>query len=312
MPREKFIMPQKVEKPERPLTRVEQLFGDLKEQYKTQVKALYEVGVLELMADGDNVGYVDIKNQEKPLPSYDEIIERLESQYELIETKYKQGFTQLNLTAQLIPLSFLTDRVRDEILKAKKEGRLKSTSGEELELDEKQPLYITDEYKDADINGSLVYFPTKYDEKEHGGMTKEELEDDERLLKGYLISFTEDQPDLPAEGEGKTIEGRHQLEANKTPEQYLELLQTDPQYFKESGQTPEQWLTYFMTNLKQGRVVDDWQGKGKANWNLAGYLKGSGLVSLSVWFRYDREADLYGVPQRTQGGRYGLRSSVNI
>ena len=309
--REKFIYT-KPETKERPLTRVEQLFINLKEQYKTQVKALYEVGVLELMADGKNVGYVDYKGQEKPLPSYDEIIARMESQYELLEKKFKQGFTQLNLTAQLIPLSFLTDRVRDEILKAKKERRLKSTSGEELELYEKQPLYINDEYKDVDTNGSLVYFPTQYTEKDHGGLTKEELEGDERLLNGFLISLTEDQPDLPSQGKGKTVEGRKQLEANMTPEQYLKLLQTDPQYFKESGQTPEQWLTYFMTNLKQGRVVDDYQGKGKVNWNLAGFFKGSGLVSLSDWYRYNQEARLYGDHQSERHDYYGFRSSVNI
>ena len=77
MERKKFIMPD-IKKQERPLTKVELLFdsgfeqgreGNLKEQYKTQVKALYEVGVLELMADGLNVGYVDIKGKEKPLPS---------------------------------------------------------------------------------------------------------------------------------------------------------------------------------------------------------------------------------------------------
>lgn len=308
MPREKFEF-KPIEKTERPLTRVELLFGNLKEQYKTQVTALVETGVLELMSDGKNVGYLDIKGQEKPLPSYDEIIARMEPQYELIETKFKQGFTQLNLTAQLIPLSFLTDRVRDEILKARNEGRLKDTRGNELDLNKKFPCYIASEYENADVTGDLVYFVTRYAKEGHGGLTKDELEDDERLFKGYLISLVED---LPNQGRGKVINGRRQLDVNQSAEQYLELLESDPQYFRESGFTPEQWLTYFMINLKQGRIIDDQEGPGKSNWNLAGYLKSSELVSACHWDRRSRQANLSGFREFGHDAFSGARSSVII
>ena len=295
--KEKFIYTP-IPKPERPLTRVERLFasgaersrsGNLKEQYKFQIKALLETGVLELMPEGNNVGYYDFKNQVRPVPSYDEIMQRMEQNYDTLETKYKQGFTQLQLTPQLVSLSFLIDRTRDEILKAKKEGRLKATDGTELKLHERLQVFDHNLLK-AETKGSLVYFPQRFQKTNHGGLTKEGLIDSPDLFRGYLITLTEDLPDLPAEGNGKIISGRKQIEANKSSLEYINLLQTDSQYTHETGITPEQWLIYFLTNLKRGRAIDIWSGerggskKGKLSFNFAGFLLArSPSISYGYW-----------------------------
>jgi len=289
---EKFIMP-KIEQPKLTKTqeRLEKDF-ELKRQYQEQVKTLIATNVIELLPDSGKLGMYDINNQECPIPDYEEILKRLEAKAELLEKKRKQGFTELLLVPIGTPLSFLIDRTRDLIVKKHKQGKLLGTDGQKLELDENQPVYVDDEYQDADIKGNIVYFPQKFDKANHGGKTKEELI---KETGGWQIEIIEDMPDLPAEEKGKAVGGRKQLEANQSPEQYLKKIQSDKQYEGEALSTPEAQLSYFMQYLqKHDQAIDDWQGKGKACWNAGAFFKGAGLVPCGGWDQDGRRFYLNG------------------
>jgi hypothetical protein len=310
MEREKFIPP-KIEKPKLSETqeKLEKMF-ELKKQYQEQVKALIATNVIELLPDSGKLGMYDINNNECPIPSYDEILNRMEQNAELLEKKREQGFTELLLVPIGTPLSFLIDRTRDLIVKKHKQGKLLGTDGKKLELDESRPVSVTDVYQDADKTGDLVYYPQKFDNQNHGGKTKEELI---KETGGWQIELIEDMPDLPAENKGKAIKGRKQLEANQSPEQYLKTIQTDKQYEGEQLSTPEAQLSYFMQYLqKHDQVIDDWDGQGKECWNVGAYFKGVGLVPAAAWLRHDEQFDLYRhLPDAHHDG-FAARPSVHL
>ena len=263
---------------------------ELKEQYEDQIETLKKNGLIEKLPSGE-LGFIDIKDQPRPIPSYDDILKRVEAKKELLEKKREQGFTQLLIVPFGMKLSDIIEKAKELIIKKHKERNLKGTNGDLLELKEekgeKKPIWLAEGYKggEVDIGGDsdLVYYPEKYDKENHGGKTKEKIIEN---TDGWEVMFIEDLPDLPAEGKGRTVGERKQLEANKSPEQYLEKMQTDPQYKGESGMTPEAELVYFMHYLqKNNKGIDDYQGSGKVNWNLAGYLKSAGGVGCFYWNR---------------------------
>lgn len=285
----------------------------LKEQYKDQIRVLNETGVLELLPDTESLGILGIDGKEYPLPSYDSIRTSLEAHKEFFETKKAQGFEKLLLVPQGMPLSLLCDRMKREILKKHKEGNLKSTEGTPLELDEKEPLSIWDNYKDADTNGSLVYFPESLT-NDHKGKTKQALIDEGQA---WDVVFIEDLPNLPAEGKGE-IRGeegkeRKQIEANKSPTEYLTMMQDNPEYHGESGTTPELWITYFVTELhRKNYVIDDWQGGGKASYQTGAYFPDSSVVPYCYWPRVNRQVYMVGYDVGCGGSGIASRFSVRV
>ncbi len=310
MEREKFISP-KIEKPKLSETqeRLEKLF-ELKKQYQEQVKALIATGVIELLPETGKYGVYDINKKECPIPTYDEILKRMEAKAEMLDKKREQGFTELLLVPIGTPLSFLIDRTRDLIVKKHKEGKLLGTDGKKLELDENQPVYVEDIYGDADVKGDLVYYPQKFDKQNHGGKTKQELVAE---TGGWQIDLIENMPDLPAENKGKTIAGRKQFEAAQSPEEYLKKIQTDPQYANEQFTTPEAQLIYFVQYLRQHKqVIDDWDGKGKGCWNVGAYFKGSGVVPLGRWYRDFKQFSLNRDYPDSHYDYISVRSAVRV
>ena len=308
MPKEKFIMPPRPA--EQPETEFEKKF-ELRKQYQEQLKTLAETGLIELLPNGD-MGFYDINHEQRRIPTYEEILERARAKKEFLEKKREQGFTQLLVVPFGMKLREIADRARDLMLKKHKEGKLKGTNGDKLELDEEMPVWMDEKYQagDVDISGDLVYDVEKFDKAKHGGKTKQEILGE---TNGWDIMFIEDMPDLPAEGKGKTVGGRKQLEANKTPEQYLKKMKEDEQYAGESGMTPEAELAYFMHYLqKNNQVIDDWEGSGKTNWNLGGYLKSAGGVCCSFWSRSVRRLRLRWFDSDLHFGIYAVRASVRI
>ncbi len=307
--REQFIY----KKPEQPKLsetqeRLEKLF-ELKKQYQEQVKALIATGVIELLPETGKYGVYDIKKKECPIPSYDEILKRMEAKAELLEKKREQGFTELLLVPIGTPLSFLIDRTGDLIVKKHKDGKLLGTDGKKLELNENQQVYIDDIYQDADVKGDLVYFPQKFDKANHGGKTKQELTAE---AGSWQIELIENLPDLPAEKKGKTIAGRKQFEANQSPEQYLKAIQSDKQYKGEQFTTPEAQLIYFMEYLQRNnQVIDDWDGKGNSCWNAGAYFK-SGFVPRGDWGRVGKQFALRGANPGYHFDALAVRSSVGV
>ncbi len=272
---------------------LEQEFN-LQEQYDQQVETLKQVGILQEFKNGQ-WGMIDILGQEQLIPSYQEIKDRMEAKAEMLDKKREQGFTQLLLVPIGMKLSEIAEKAGKLIIKKHKEGKLLATDGTKLELDENQPVFVNDEYKDADINGNLVYGVKKFDKDNHGGQTKSEL------LSGWLanrssesvgwqVMFIEDLPDLPEKGKGKDIEGRQQFDAGQSPEQYLAKIQTEEQYADEQFTTPEAQLIYLIQQLQHhDQMIDDWDGQGKGCWNAGAYFKGKGAVPFGRWNRFNRQ-----------------------
>ncbi len=284
---------------------------ELKEQYEDQIETLKQNGLIKELPSGE-MGFVDIKDQLRPIPSYDDILKKVEAKKELLEKKKEQGFTQFLIVPFGMKLSDMIEKAKELILKKYEEGNLKGTNGNYIGIDDDNPVYMNGDYKEgnADISGDLVYFPEKYDQENHGGKTKKEIL---KETDGWDIMFIEDMPDLPAEGKGKTIGNRKQLEANESPNEYLEKMQKEEQYKGESGMTPEGELTYFMHYLQRNnKVIDDFEGSGKVNLNLGGYLKTSGGVCLSFW---NLGTGRMGLGWDSPGGHNankGVRSSARI
>lgn len=289
----------------------EKLESSFQEQYKTQIEILERTGILQELKSHEK-GIKAIDGQEYPIPTQAEIATRIEAKKELIEKKQEQGFTKLLIVPFGMELNDLIEKYQQVILKHHKDKKLFATKknpeeeDELLELDEKEPVWAWDNYKDADLNGKLVYFPKELSEN-HEGKTKREIISEQG---GWQVILVEDMPNIPREGKGVTIKNRKQFEAGATPNDYLKELKEKDQYHGESGMTPEEQIIYGLTHLEEkNQVVDDWQGNGSVSYQLGAYFV-SGVVPGAVWFRGGRRVGLGG---RDPGGRddfCGVRSAV--
>jgi hypothetical protein len=226
----------------------------LREQYEQQIKTLNETGVLEILPDSHELGIIGIDGKPYPISKYEEILSRITPEkIELLTKKFEQGFTKLLLVPFAMPLDTLIDRYRRELLKHDSEGTFISTYGKELKLNREHPIHTFSETELVDLNQGLFYEPQRFS-KNHHGKAKIQI-----IHEGspWQIVLVEDMVDLPAEGQGKTITGRHQFEANKSAIEYLKLLQTDPNYLGELGFNYETWLTLVITYLHNQNIQID-------------------------------------------------------
>ncbi|MBI5306430.1 hypothetical protein HZB04_02510 [Candidatus Wolfebacteria bacterium] len=152
---------------------------ELKEQYENQREIMEKTGILEKLSNGE-LGIKAIDNKEYPLPSYQEIAKRIRENKEMLKTKTEQGFNQLLIVPFGMKLDDLIEKYKKVILKHHKEGKLLATKenpsdpDESLGLDENQPVWVWDGYKNADSDGKLFYFPKEFSSN-HQGKTKQEI-----------------------------------------------------------------------------------------------------------------------------------------
>jgi len=290
----------------------------IKEQWNAEVKLLFELGVLETFPESKELGIRGIDGKEYPVPRPEEIIARLEKNKEMILTKMEQGFTKLVMEPFAYSFDKLSDKYKKTILEHHKNGKLLATKenptdpDENLPLDESEPLWRwEDGYNHCDTEDKMIYFPKEF-RKDHGGKTKKELLSSD-IITGWNIWLVEDIPNIRREGKGQEIGKRHQLETNKTPHEYLKLLQTNPEYKNEEGLTPEADIMYALMNLKEkNQVTNDYQGKGSLSCQLGGYLVSSGYVPYSCWYRGYRQAFLSGYYPSDLDSEYGVRVGVRV
>ena len=276
----------------------------LREQYFSQVKVLCDSGILENFAATSEhplpeQGVYGIDGKKHYLPNYEDILERLKDpeKREILEKKREQGFTKLLLVPFALPFSVLLDRYKQVLLGIHKKTGLKATDGSTLELNTEDPIYVWPDLIQGDNPDTPKEKRIEYQVKDYEGRTKEarggryksELLNDPE--NAWPILLLEDNPDLPVQGQGQTIGGRKQLEANKTPKDYLKLMQEEPNHQNEQGLTPEANLTLWLTYLQERKTaIDDWQGSGKANWLVGTYI--SGDVPYFFWSRGGRQPSL--------------------
>ncbi|MBU1119322.1 hypothetical protein KKH43_05565 [Patescibacteria group bacterium] len=301
------------------------LSSELPKQYEEKAKILNELGLLEILPESGEIGIVGIDGKEYPFPSEEQIraeIFKNPETKELFETKMNQGFTELEITPFGLPLERLIDAAKKTILKHYKEGTLFGTRKnqddeseplEPLKLDENVPLSIWEELKDADTTGELIYYPQEFS-KNHHGKTKQELLDASRnsLFPGFNVYLREKDINIPQGGQGKTQGNRKQLEAGKSSEEYLKILQTQEEYHHESGQTSEDWLTLFTTHLEKTNQVIDNEEEGCSDRLIGSYNFVTKSVPDAYWDCIDRHVLLDWDAPTVHDPSGGVRTVVRI
>ncbi len=288
---------------------------ELKKQYESQKEMLEQVGILEKLSTGE-MGIKAIDNKEYAFPNYQEIVERMKENKEILESKTEQGFSQLLITPFGMKLDDLIEKYKQVLIKHYQEGRLLTTKekpsdpDEHLGLNEDEPVRIRKEYQNADTQGKLKYFPKESSQK-HQGRTKQEIL---RKQGGFNVMFIEDLPNIPKQGEGKKIKGRTQLEADQKPSTYLEILKTNPIYQNETGMTPEEQITYAIKYLEQtNQVIDDVSGKGSASYQLGAYFVNDGEIPIFYWSRKYNWAKLFmDIKFNDPFSHIGTRTAVRV
>ncbi len=269
------------------LKQLDKLIG-ISRQYATQVAILSDTWILRRNTDGSQ-GFVGAGGVEYPTPSLLSIVQRFcedEKKFELLRRKVEQGFTKLIMVPFASPVIVLADAYASQIrlrslpgglLREYSKGpnRWKQSSAVDS-IDYRRPVYIPGEF----AGGPLVYFPTSFDPGDLGGLTKQEAVAQKGAWQVYLVEETP----IPREGKGKNINGRKQLEANLPSDEYLKILQNDPQYRGETGLTLELWFMRAMTSLRERcEVIDDFRGRGSMNHLVGTYSPELGRVPLACW-----------------------------
>lgn len=286
---------------------------EITEQYQRLVAILTKTGLLQLLPSGE-MGAVDIDGNSDKIPSIDHVLQAFHENQDVLGPKMEQGFRRLLIVPGGMKIEDIAARYVDALRAHHADGRLLATkddpsdSDKKLDLDTREPIWVWGGYHGADVSGNLVYYPLEFSSN-HQGKTKRELLASQGT--GWRVLLVEDLPNLPGEGTGETIGGRTQLEANRSPRDYLQTL-TDL-YAHEVGFTPEDWLTYALTHLEEtDQVVDDWQGEGKLAYLPGAYFRSGGLVPYASWTRGLQEAYLLSGDPGYRSGYNGVRVAVRV
>jgi hypothetical protein len=290
----------------------------IKEQLEKQIVILQKTGILRTLKNGKTLGILGIDNKEYRMPTLDEILKRLDEKKELVRQKTKQGFTEILLVPFACPLGEIIEKYQETLLAHYNNRLLFATKekteekDEPLELDPAYPINIWKECKDGDVKNNFAYFPLKYDKDEHQGKTKLEL-----LFidpkNAWQVLLVENMPNIPNPENSKKIGHRRQIEAGKTPIEYLELLQKNKDYRGEAGLTPEAELMYSLIYLeKTNQVINDWQGKGNISCQISAFLVPSNGISWLGWNRDFKRADLWKMEVENRDPHIGPRVGVSI
>ncbi|MBI2633258.1 MAG: hypothetical protein HYW78_02600, partial [Parcubacteria group bacterium] len=258
-------------------------YHELKEQYENQKSILQRLNILQKVSNGSE-SIRGIDGTEYPFPLYAEISRGMQKSREWLKTKTEQGFTQLLIVPFGLPLDDLIEKYKQVILQHHQDRKLFATKenptdpDEPLELEESQPIWVWDKYINADKDGKIVYFPKEFS-SHHQGKTKKEVLQEHG---GWNVLLLENLPNIPRQGKGAEIKGRKQLEAGKTPNDYLKTLQTNAHYKNETGMTPEEQLLYAITHLEQtNQIIDDYQGKGSGSFQIGAYFPADDNVPIA-------------------------------
>jgi len=312
--------------PEQRITLEYWLNKELMPRYRAETDFLRRATVLKTVETSRGkyaMGLRDINGVGRPFPNPDQITAEVRRHKEVIEHKLNQGFIRLGITPLGARLSEGNKLVGKKLLELHKIGKLLGTNydesgqprGTKLDLDTNQPLYVWDALEQADENGKLVYFPTQFTSQNHGGKTKTELlEDPHNPFPGWEVQLLPATPFIPRAGKGRTIGGRKELEAGKSPNAYLAQLSAETAYANESGQTPEDEQIELLRSLyATGHVIHDYANNADSiNYHLGAWVPSSGNVPYGLWHRDARRAYFSGGDPRGAGVFYGGGSAVRI
>jgi len=252
----------------------------LPEQYDFQVTLLASLDLLEYQSG--HLGITGIDHHFHPLPPLSEIQRRLQTP--ALYQKVAQGFNLLVLVPFALPLKRLLDAWRQDLLRNEHLLQLHGGLNREESLWAWEEGFGLREGQGPDEDGRLIYTPQRF-EADHGGHTKGQLLASK--ADGWQVLLTEGSlTNLPLAGQVQLIADRRQIEAGRTPREYLESL---PQ--TEVGWTPETYIVAFLTHLERtGQPLDT----ETLTYLIGSYAPTSGLVPYADWNPWRRQAYLDG------------------
>ena len=262
------------------LTQVEAIVPNFREQYQASLKTLTDNKLVSTLESG-SVGIKAIDGQEYPLPSLEEVAQRLvaynRETKQGLETKHQQGFAKLVLVPFGSPLKRLTEAYQTELLtrfvsktptpakgtdylEPAPSSRLRGSNGELLpvhfENNQLSPLWVWDELnkaEGADAAGEMLYNPTSFPKNQDpkvrraqsAGQTKLELLAKEGAFQVYLVEADAKGHvrEIPRAGTNEVILGRKRLEAGLQPRNYLATHQHPETDLKQNPYHLEQGMT---------------------------------------------------------------------
>lgn len=307
-------------------------------EYDAQIKVLLDLHLLDLLPDSEKMGIRGIDGNEYPVPSKEAIVAEIKSNPEKYETKIKQGFVKIQLTPFALPLERLTATLTLSLLDHYKRKKLLVSNlnrlypDKPIVLNTKEPVVVNDNWIDpsqpegkrgADTTGQSVYYPTFFDGTLHGGYTKADILKVQKNspLAGWEIKLMEpiDKTSMSEQIKFKLEHsGRQKMALDKTPEQYLDLLQTDPQYAGEQGLTNEDWLMQFLIHLEQtNQIIDDSSGGNRTclligSFNPMMLYVGSAFWESPSYNSPKEQAELNCCTFNFQYNRAGFRTAVLV
>ncbi len=297
----------------------------IKRQYDSQVSLLEQVGILK---EGAITG---IDGKKYPIPTLEQIAQRIFERRGDLEIKHDQGFTKLLLVPFGMSLDSLCKIFKQSLLKYKE-------SHPDFALRVIEPLWTWEGFQESDIGDSpkLVYEPKSFDGNSHQGRTKiqilEDQEDNQDSFLGWTVhllqpSNPKDQDSsgfalIPRKGKGITHGEKNlrpDLEAGQSPNEYLSTFQKaqdkpDSPYFQESGMNFEDWIMAFMLHLQEtGKPLDNHKNDIESTSYLTGVFSIPYFwVPYACWSRDRHQVSFSGVVARSPFGYLGVRSSVII
>ncbi len=305
---------------------------DLEAQYESQVEVAWNSGLFkDEVGNNSLLPVIERDGKEYKMPDWREVKRQLFRNIEMVREKAEQGFTKMLIVPFASSLKDFESGLRWTIRSFEDSGRgVFSTDGDRISFkqdeDDLYPLIIN--YTDD----QLVYYPKKYDPKNHGGMTKTEVIDSKGA---WQICFVEDMsqiPDFACEevggrlrldkrgtglkmNQGKwrkepSIEDWHRAMFNKN-----EFIDADS-YRHEEGMVIEQYAWMQLTNLLEGQkpVLSDCDDSEYSGVYLLNSYDISRRFVATVDWRWEEGLVMYNgdSPDFSYASANGIRSIVNL
>jgi hypothetical protein len=268
----------------------------IKKEYTRCVLTLKRTGILSYLPKLTSNGVIGINGKEYPVPTLGQVVELFSHNSELVARKVPQGFDRLEVTPMAMPSHLLIKQLKTALLKHAAEGKTYQTRKSNTDplipvrVDSDKTIWMWDTLSQVLDTDETVYFPQEY-VSDHGGDTKLEVITDGQYcaIPGWSVGLVESLPIQPAQGKGRTLGGRRQLEIGLSPREYLGVLQTDG-YQGETGKTIEDFIIEFLTRMVASHEISYDRQDNNALWLLGQYVKyvnevKSDLVPTGWWHR---------------------------
>jgi hypothetical protein len=268
----------------------------VKKEYTRCIGTLKRTGILCYLPKSKNSGVIGIDGKEYTVPTLEQVVEVFDHNQELVRIKVPQGFDRLEITPLAIPIPLLIEQVKTILLKHAVEGKTYQTRNSNsdplvpVRVNPDKTIWMWDTLSHVLDTEETIYFPRVYS-SEHGGHTKLKIIRDSRYcaIPGWSVGLVESLPIQPAQGQGRTLAGRHQLELGLSPQEYLAALQAQ-EYQGETGKTIEDFSIEFMTRLVAYHEISHDRQDNNALWLLGQYVKylqdvKTDLVPTGWWHR---------------------------